>query len=261
MDARGFWDGIAQWFGYDSWDWGSAADWFAAVGTVGAFVLALILWRVEARRRSRTLADKFVVSARFMGPIGYYDESENVLRLTEHGQNLKIEYRNIGEVPIYFLRLSLRTDYSKVIAPEHNGLVEDEFWNRETLDPGESRRQLIHLEYPDNSMYLLIFFNDVDGVFWRKRALLKLPYKRKYLSAFGVRLLLRRTSRDGEIARWYAFLTSTGRILRILPLIPFAVVYDFLEARGWSPNSLRRKLKNKPEHRKKVPFFRSLWHK
>ena len=50
------WDAVAQFFGYDEWLWGTAADWFAAVGTVGALFAALYVLLQERRGKERELA-------------------------------------------------------------------------------------------------------------------------------------------------------------------------------------------------------------
>ncbi|VXC39239.1 hypothetical protein [Plantibacter sp. T3] len=49
---REFWDGIAQWFGYDYWAWGSAADWFVGLATVTASIVALNL-ALQAKSNER----------------------------------------------------------------------------------------------------------------------------------------------------------------------------------------------------------------
>jgi hypothetical protein len=52
-----------RFFGYDTWDWGSAADWFAAVGTVAAVVVALFGFRHERVRETRRNAELVIVRA------------------------------------------------------------------------------------------------------------------------------------------------------------------------------------------------------
>lgn len=74
------WNGLAGFFGYSESQWGNAAEWFAAVGTVGALLLGLALWRQEAVRRIRSDADSVIIGGGF-------------------GAGLSI--RNIGERPIY----------------------------------------------------------------------------------------------------------------------------------------------------------------
>lgn len=88
MDARSFWDGIAQWFGYDVWDWGSAADWVAGVGTVATFVIAGRVLQIQARDKKRQLADLFLTHVR--------------IRKREDGfQEFVIRGHNLGETRIY----------------------------------------------------------------------------------------------------------------------------------------------------------------
>lgn len=56
---KDFWDSLARIFGYEHWEWGSAADWVGAIGTAGAFLFGfLIFWRDKQRQR-RELADRF----------------------------------------------------------------------------------------------------------------------------------------------------------------------------------------------------------
>lgn len=56
---RDFWDSVAQLFGYDYWEWGSAADWVGAVGTVGAFLFGFMIFARDRLRQTRELADRF----------------------------------------------------------------------------------------------------------------------------------------------------------------------------------------------------------
>lgn len=84
-----WWTSVARFFGYDEWVWGSAADWFAAVGTVGALVLGLILLRGEQVRRDRVDADFFVTSAVISQRESSLDGFEYTLhvRVKNHGPN------------------------------------------------------------------------------------------------------------------------------------------------------------------------------
>ncbi|MFF2275583.1 hypothetical protein [Agromyces sp. NPDC058126] len=56
---RDFWDSIAQFFGYDQWLWGSAADWVGAVGTAGAFLFGFLILQRDKSKDERLQADAF----------------------------------------------------------------------------------------------------------------------------------------------------------------------------------------------------------
>lgn len=56
---KDFWDALAMAFGYDRWEWGSAADWVGAVGTAGAFLFGFLIFARDKQRQTRELADRF----------------------------------------------------------------------------------------------------------------------------------------------------------------------------------------------------------
>jgi len=57
--VKDFWDSLAALFGYDRWEWGSAADWVGAIGTIGAFLFGFLLFARDKQRQRRELADRF----------------------------------------------------------------------------------------------------------------------------------------------------------------------------------------------------------
>lgn len=57
------WDDWAKTWGYSQWEWGSAADWFAALGTIGALFAALWVLRTERTRSQRENAELVIIRA------------------------------------------------------------------------------------------------------------------------------------------------------------------------------------------------------
>ncbi|GAA1838563.1 hypothetical protein [Agromyces salentinus] len=55
------WNSVAQFFGYDEWVWGSAADWFAAIGTIAAVGVTIAVVFREANLRKRSQTDQVTV--------------------------------------------------------------------------------------------------------------------------------------------------------------------------------------------------------
>lgn len=55
-----FWNSIARFFGYEEWQWGTAADWVGAIGTAGALLLGLLLLAREITTNRRKDADNLV---------------------------------------------------------------------------------------------------------------------------------------------------------------------------------------------------------
>lgn len=58
-----WWNSWAQYRGYDTWEWGNTADWLAAIGTVGALLLGLVILRRDLNKENRTQARR--VSTRY----------------------------------------------------------------------------------------------------------------------------------------------------------------------------------------------------
>lgn len=56
---KDFWDSVARIFGYDSWAWGTVADWVGALGTAGAFLFGFLIFARDKQRQRRELADRF----------------------------------------------------------------------------------------------------------------------------------------------------------------------------------------------------------
>lgn len=99
------WDNWAKIFGYDHWEWGSASDAFAAIGTVGA--LAVTLHIVRNDRRAKTEEQARLIT-------GWWDADE--LEMPGDGQGslatgyLIVNVHNSSTLPvtgvsaIYFLK-------------------------------------------------------------------------------------------------------------------------------------------------------------
>lgn len=109
---RDWWTSVARFFGYDEWVWGSAADWFAAIGTVGALALGLVLFRGEQLRRDRVDADLFVTSASIVQSESSRDGVEYMLhvRVKNLGQNTVTRARVVVRNPTKRRQLSTGGD-------------------------------------------------------------------------------------------------------------------------------------------------------
>ncbi len=59
------WDGIAKFFGYEQWLWGSAAEWLGAIGTAGAFLFGFLLLARDRRKDEQQHADALTVAIRW----------------------------------------------------------------------------------------------------------------------------------------------------------------------------------------------------
>lgn len=109
-----WWDGVAHWFGYREWVWGSAADWVAAIGALAAFSFALYLAWDEVRRSRRSQADKVAtwMSHRQNSETGDWDTF--------------VEVYNASEVPLLDAKIIAEPTFGDVyvtMAKEKKGFV------------------------------------------------------------------------------------------------------------------------------------------
>lgn len=75
---REFWDSVAMFFGYNRWEWGTAADWVGAIGTAGAFLFGFLIFARDKHRQTRELADRFAT---------WFEEDSDTGTKTLHAHN------------------------------------------------------------------------------------------------------------------------------------------------------------------------------
>ena len=99
------WDNWAKMFGYDHWEWGSASDAFAAIGTVGALAVTLHIVRKDRRDRAQALA---------RGVTGWWEADEGGVPIDEDDPStigriataLTVTVRNSSAHPVTVLTAS-----------------------------------------------------------------------------------------------------------------------------------------------------------
>lgn len=138
-----FWDGIAQFFGYNRWEWGSAGEWLAVLGALGA---AYVTWRIYERGRyfeDRKQADELHTTLSVKQSIG-----------ASGGDLKEFEFRaeNTSGAPIWIPIAYVPTmdgngyDQVRLYTEEKVGVLESGAGTRRYLphsDPGVSRAGVI----------------------------------------------------------------------------------------------------------------------
>ena len=85
------WAAIAGFLGFDEQSWGTVAEWFAAIGTVGALLLGLLILRNERRLAHRKDADALVTWARHV---------HAHLPNGDHSAFIQVNAHNTGDRPV-----------------------------------------------------------------------------------------------------------------------------------------------------------------
>ncbi|WP_146082367.1 hypothetical protein [Rathayibacter sp. AY1C5] len=187
MDARRFWDGIAQWFGYDFWNWGSAADWVTGLLTGGAVLLAVATFASERRRERQSQADRIVVRLRpqedgtIKAIIRNYSDSDI--------SDVNLVVRSLGDVKflsILYLTLVrvlrdggiLAVSLTSLLPPKLTKATvvqEDPF---SEIPPGKAETVVINLSRPRRHAFIAhLTFTDFRGTVWT-RDLIRKKYVR-----------------------------------------------------------------------------------
>ncbi len=86
------WDNWAKLWGYDSWQWGTAADWVAAVGTTGALLIALWVLKREQIDTKRVSADRVAISIDERWSDSVTDGTGNSLLVIENRNEASFPY-------------------------------------------------------------------------------------------------------------------------------------------------------------------------
>ena len=154
-----FWNSIAQFFGYASWEWGNAGDWFAAIGTAAAAMIAATVFRHEVNRRRRSQADEFAMSV--LGTLNV-DVGDGATR----GQpELMIRATNTSRAPIWMPRAYIPRDDGVTGWIEVNLFEPGE----PILEPDESVRRAVPIADPEAvSGLVLVRFRDARNNWWMR---------------------------------------------------------------------------------------------
>lgn len=141
--------------GWDAVDWGTVPDWFAAVGTVGAFAATLAILALDRRRSRRAPAEGLVLwtTRKFQStPRG------DKRSVTVHAYNT-----SAGPIPTANVVSKVDgNDYvNEVLSADGDGFKE--------IAPGSKTAVEINIvQYVDDSS-LYVFFVDYQGGQWVKR--------------------------------------------------------------------------------------------
>ena len=151
-----YWDGVAKFFGYSSWQWGTAADWVAAVGTAGAFLFGFLILRRDRRLLERSLADSFAT----------WVEPRTISGSQERSEQLEVHAFNAGAMPV-------RASF--LVVPTEKGLdrirLGENTANGRAIGPDQSTSVVITMPRSADTTRLLVEFVDGRGRTWRRQVL------------------------------------------------------------------------------------------
>ncbi|QWT22814.1 hypothetical protein KPL76_08360 [Subtercola sp. PAMC28395] len=95
---RGFWDSIAQLFGYDSWSWGSAGEWAGAIAGLLAFLGTIaIIWIDQQKTRSQRVQERLELANLFSTSLSR-GGVENEGGWSKH--TMRVDIFNGGSLPV-----------------------------------------------------------------------------------------------------------------------------------------------------------------
>lgn len=136
-------------------DWGSVADWFAAVGTVAAFGLGLlILWR-DRKKEERRFADQFVT---------WFGATKIPTKADANGRRratVEVHVHNTGQVTIPIAALD--TIHRKLPHQLHQLGVGDE---PHIVEPGDKHAKEFKFADMPNMHEFFVFMKDGNGKVW-----------------------------------------------------------------------------------------------
>lgn len=169
------WDNWAKMFGYDHWEWGSASDAFAAIGTVGALAVTLHIVRKDRRDRAQALA---------RGVTGWWEADEGGVPIDEDDPStigriataLTVTVRNSSAHPVTvltasYLRRGTGGAYLSVAGTSgaYLSVGGDPSRKNTTLRPNEETTFKGYIDGPaSNILNVLLGFYDNNGVHWTR---------------------------------------------------------------------------------------------
>lgn len=146
----GWWNSFARLFGYDEWAWGSAADWFAAIGTVGAFAFSFFLLQREIDSKRSKHADALISDAAF------------VHLALEKKWKVVVDIFNSGTHAILDGGVYAQGEHE----PQLLAVFGDRKNFRHNLPVGASQHLPVDIDGNPNDRKLFIEFTDVTGRKW-----------------------------------------------------------------------------------------------
>lgn len=147
------WNNWAKFWGYDRWEWGSAADWLAALGTIGAFAFGFYLLKREISEKRSQHADALVTEATY------------IRNPFTNEWSVMLEVENTGRYSVTGVSLYQR-DKGGPDLINFFGSHEALRWK---LRPGKSQRKTTDLDQAPDQLGLFIQFTDVTGREWFRR--------------------------------------------------------------------------------------------
>ena len=151
-------DTIGSWWAEQTW--GSVPDWFAAVGTVGALFLGLIILTNERKRNRRADADSFATWW-----VASYEGSS--VPGSETSGELIVYALNSGSLPIQGASL-LGIDPDSY-EPLHELMKETGGEEMETIDPGERIKYVLTFDRAPDVNKFYVRFADGRGHLWHRQ--------------------------------------------------------------------------------------------
>ena len=142
------WNDVAKYFGYAEWNWGSAAEWFGAIGTVGALFLGFALLMRELSQAKRRDADSLVTfwQSKSLAPDG-----------RPQGD---MTFHHAGTSPVFF---------PTIVAPPHEDgtPILGYFKNKgDAVHPGDHGTVRVTFDNMDDLWAARISFYDGRGRHW-----------------------------------------------------------------------------------------------
>jgi len=147
--------GYAERMAWGSIQWGTVPDWFAAVGTVGAFAATLVILSLDRRRSRRAPADGLVLW------------TTRTFQTTARGdkQSITVHAYNTSAGPVPTANVVSKVDgndyVNEVLSADAGGFKE--------IAPGSKTEVNIDVVHYIDDSNLFVFFVDHHGRQWVKR--------------------------------------------------------------------------------------------
>ncbi|TDX78617.1 hypothetical protein EDF35_1826 [Rathayibacter sp. PhB151] len=177
---------------WDSQAWGTAPDWFAAVGTVATFIGGIFLWRQDVKGKRRLLAEGFRVTVAFADG------------LEEGSASFDVRVHNTGNARIFspyvsFFDVGGGYQYVPVADVDMSAM-------ELVVEPDEMKLTSLSIEVNPRKYDPVVSFWDSDGMHWNRRI-----GSREYLTR--KQMIARKNKRSvlRSLKQWY----TTLRIDRI----------------------------------------------
>ena len=151
-------------------EWGSTADWLAAIGTVGALAVALLLFGRDQEDRRRAQARR-VVSWLVVEPTmsSWTPATGGQATVTEVGEHLEVVLHNGSEEPVFDCRIQVELEPPVTVTTTPGGAAWQLTLTERMLPPGQTRRPLWDLHESDLPYtYVWMVFTDANNQRWQR---------------------------------------------------------------------------------------------